>query len=506
MHLARADILIPMGRSARVGIVLYTIFWVWCPYIISAVRVPGTSDGVTAASIFCYSLIQCTLLFPFFRREVGGIAIGWLHPLILPTLLGLGIQLIKDPSVLLGLYRAFPLENLPAEHRAILTYSPQKLAEADLIRLALTLLAQLAYLSAFMYVRPLKRGRKPKTYTAVNKAFRLAVFALLGVFVLLMINGGGVAAYFSRLAYGRAQAAMDAGSGLIILVRALPFVLILWASANRQLFRSPEFWALAAVSVLAVFLTTGSRSYIFINLAGFIIAWMLANQKIPAVGGIILLCGGSLLLGTLADLRSSAIHNNGRVDFTVLAQVFDVSNAVERTRVNVDANDTVRGDLAIFATVPTPINYLWGESYLGAVGFFVPRAIWQDKPRSVGAFVGAVIYEDMPNTTGYLGAGYPAGGVAEAYWNFGVAGVLVAFLAFGAFHKRMTQWFLQDPLDPLRRGLYVLILLMFKEPSSEEFIPVAQMAVITCVVYYFCVRIKKDHILKKDKYNLNKIC
>ncbi|CAN1534540.1 hypothetical protein MCEREM21A_01536 [Sphingomonadaceae bacterium] len=494
MNPARTDIFIPMGRLARVGIVLYCIFWVWCPYVISSIMAPSVSDGVTAASIFCFSLIQCALLFPFFRREVGGIAIGWLHPLVFPTLLALGIQLIKDPSVLLGLYRAFSMENLPAEHRAILIYSPQKLAEADLLRLALTLLAQVAYLSAFMYLRPLKGTRQPKTYTVVNKAFRLAVLVLLGVFVWLMINGGGVTAYFSRLAYGRAQAAMDAGGALIILVRALPFVLMLWASANRRLFRSPEFWVLAATSVLAVFLTTGSRSYIFVTLAGFMTVWMLAERKIPAVGGIILLCGGSLLLGTLADLRSSAIHNGGRADFTVLTQVFDVRNAVERTQVNVDANDSVRGDLAIFATVPNSVHHLWGQSYLGAVGFFVPRAIWQDKPRSVGAFVGAVIYDDMPNTTGYLGAGYPAGGVAEAFWNFGVAGVLVVFLAFGAFHKRVTQWFLEAPLDPLRRAMYVTILLMFQEPSSEEFIPIAQITIIVLLVSYFGIRPEKKRV------------
>ena len=112
----------------------------------------------------------------------------------------------------------------------------------------------------------------------------------------------------------------------------------------------------------------------------------------------------------------------------------------------------------------------------------------------MGAFVGAVIYNDMPNTNGYLGAGYPSGGVAEAYWNFGILGVVAVFLGFGAFHKRITQWLLLAPSDPLRRALYVAALLVLQEPSSEQFVPIAQITIILVVVAYFGVRPLKDRI------------
>lgn len=492
MDAGRFNNLIPIGPAARAAIIVYSILWIAIPYIIASARAPDVSVFVKVGSIICFSLLQFALIFPFFRREVGGIPIGWLHPLVFPTLIGIGVQLIKDPSVLLGIYRAFVVDVFPTAHRAIASYNPQKLAEVELIRLSITLVSQLAYLAAFIYLRPLKQEAQVKTYTADNKIFFVAILALLAVFVWLMISGGGIAAYFSRLAFGRAQAALDAGGGLIVLVRTLPFVLMLWASANRRLLRSPGFWALAVISILAVFLTTGSRSLIFVTSAGFMTVWMMNERKIPALGGIALLGAGTLLLGTLADLRGSAVHNAGQVDFSVLGQVFDVRHALDRTQANVDANDSVRGDLAIFHTVPTTVGHLWGQSYLGAAGFFIPRAIWHDKPRSVGAFVGAVIYNDMPDTNGYLGAGYPSGGVAEAYWNFGILGVVAVFLAFGAFHKRITQWLLLAPSDPLRRTLYIAALLVLQEPSSEQFVPIAQITIVLVAVAYFGVRPDKD--------------
>ncbi len=84
--------------------------------------------------------------------------------------------------------------------------------------------------------------------------------------------------------------------------------------------------------------------------------------------------------------------------------------------------------------------------------------------------------------------------MAEAYWNFGIFGVVAIFLAFGAFHKRITQWLLLAPSDPLRRALYVAALLVLQEPSSEQFVPMAQITIVLVAVAYFGVRRVKDRV------------
>ena len=84
-----------------------------------------------------------------------------------------------------------------------------------------------------------------------------------------------------------------------------------------------------------------------------------------------------------------------------------------------------------------------GRTYVGSVLFFVPRAIWRDKPRSVDTynmfinFAGGRIDQKLPKSGVW---GIPVGPVVEAFWNFHLPGVLVVFIAFGAFHRWMAEF------------------------------------------------------------------
>ena len=75
-------------------------------------------------------------------------------------------------------------------------------------------------------------------------------------------------------------------------------------------------------------------------------------------------------------------------------------------------------------TVPASQGYIWGSSYLEALYFPIPRAIWPSKPH------GAIL--DV--TSGFAnvsnGESFPEYG--EMYANFGLAGVILGCLLFGA--------------------------------------------------------------------------
>src|SRR5690606_38225611 len=74
---------------------------------------------------------------------------------------------------------------------------------------------------------------------------------------------------------------------------------------------------------------------------------------------------------------------------------------------------------------PEKAGHLYGSSYAAIPFFWVPRAVWPDKPESgLGAWVRTTLFRTWADKSGW-----PPGFIAEAYINFGYFGILVvAFL------------------------------------------------------------------------------
>jgi len=79
-------------------------------------------------------------------------------------------------------------------------------------------------------------------------------------------------------------------------------------------------------------------------------------------------------------------------------------------------------------TVPTEHPYLFGASYLDALYFPIPRAIWQDKPR------GEILDLTASFADVSTGESFPEYG--EMYANFGLLGVILGCLIFAA----LLEW------------------------------------------------------------------
>ncbi len=78
--------------------------------------------------------------------------------------------------------------------------------------------------------------------------------------------------------------------------------------------------------------------------------------------------------------------------------------------------------------VPAQHDYLWGSSYLDALYFPIPRAIWHDKPQ------GAIL--DVTAAFADVSAGESFPEYGEMYANFGLAGVILGCLLFAA----LLEW------------------------------------------------------------------
>lgn len=60
--------------------------------------------------------------------------------------------------------------------------------------------------------------------------------------------------------------------------------------------------------------------------------------------------------------------------------------------------------------------------------------------------------------------------VGEAYWNFGVPGVAIAFFLFGIFTRRLANSFRAYADQPAAIVLYLITLFLLAEPSGLSII------------------------------------
>ena len=123
--------------------------------------------------------------------------------------------------------------------------------------------------------------------------------------------------------------------------------------------------------------------------------------------------------------------------------------------------------LPLVAKVPARVDFLYGQSYLAAIFFFVPRAIWEGKPRGVGPMTNAYIYNDeVMRDPGQMirGSGIPPGAMGEAYWNFYYPGVVLVYMLYGMFNWWLAALLRRNADVPAVWVVYALTLLM--SPTS----------------------------------------
>lgn len=163
------------------------------------------------------------------------------------------------------------------------------------------------------------------------------------------------------------------------------------------------------------------------------------------------------LVGGLALFTASAFMNVMRHDPAVGQEQVDTSDlgAVLNDQAG-ERSDLFRTTVGLAENVPARYDYLDGESYLEIFVLPIPRAIWEDKP--VGR---------MPELQGNffdtrIGASFPEYG--EMYANFGLTGVAVGCLLFGALLQ--YTWVRFSRTDDLVAALWLssiipVLLLLF---------------------------------------------
>jgi oligosaccharide repeat unit polymerase len=250
---------------------------------------------------------------------------------------------------------------------------------------------------------------------AVLAFSRLGGASLRSFFVYTTADGYGE---FAREATGNLGylAALQSAAGLALVL--LP--LRLGGSAASR--RSALFFAALASLVLV---GGGERGRFFVPVFAAGLIWLKTSKRtrpprrVAAVGLLTLLVLG----GFVGTARGAAASRHVSVG-TVIAQPFG------------SGNDIFLPLAGLAETVPGQLPYLHGTSYLEAAAFLVPRGLWKGKPQ--GAIVDVTTAIDPGNS----GIAFPEFG--EMYTNFGMPGVVLGSLLFGALIELLARRFFRS--------------------------------------------------------------
>lgn len=473
---------VSISQSARIFIVTYFVFWRLLPSFATLDAQNVTYAGAIVILTLCTEFL---ILLPFLMGRFAGTPIGWLHPLILPTMVSIAFGLIRNPAGLLTPISVWSQATPVTDHILLGGWSDAAVLAAQLKVNFINLLAIIATYIGFAMVQS-GRIKRTRRHIRIN-GFKLAIFFVLCLFVVMFFlqQQGGIISHMSTLAGGRFR--MRELSGHFLVINGfLPYAILLWYAYQPKALRNPIVLTGFAVAIALQFIVTGSRSGLFSPVALLLSVWMFHNHRVPATRALLLGLVAILLLGVLGEVRQSG--RSGGVNFSALTE-FSVAAAWVTSQEELVERRTGT-DLAVAALVPEQRSFLYGTTYVAALAFWVPRAFWRDKPRGAGAHASALLFGGRETMDGYSGGGFPVNGAAEAYWNFGHLGVLAIFGLFGAVLSAVSRWVCRDPGNPFALIALLIVNFSLTTPSTTAIVPALQTMVLLYFLYLFVSRLR----------------
>lgn len=90
-----------ISGNAQILIAFYFLFWRLLPSIAGLDDQTAAHAGYTISIAILTGATELLILLPFLMKRFAGTPIGWLHPLIMPTMVGVAFGLLSNPAGLL---------------------------------------------------------------------------------------------------------------------------------------------------------------------------------------------------------------------------------------------------------------------------------------------------------------------------------------------------------------------------------------------------------------------
>jgi hypothetical protein len=469
-----------MPEGWRLFIVVFLIVYQWLLPTIAAMNdqdanalfLPRVAVQLVYVLLLCFPLM-------FYRREYG-----FLHPLILPTLYTTAKSIAMFPATLFAPFQ-LPLFNfdISSASRAIslhqLTY--HSLASTRLEYGAIHVLALVCYYAGYFALSH-PRGDWVKFHRPRNLGpicFAATMFCVLVGAAFVEVHGGGLSSYINGLRGNRNESI--GGNGQFLQIAGFAVLPALVWFAYRPRLGLNLWWLLAIVagSVSAV-VTTGSRSGLILPFVALILLWWRKAGRVLLLPTLAVVVVGTLVIGAFGSIRNE--HAGSTIDTSALNPT-NAGRNLTNAQTEFEKRDSEESDLAAFAGAQNG-ELLWGKSYVGAATFFVPRSLWPDKPYSGGAYNHAVNFagRSVENYTSGKTYGIPIGPETEAYWNFGLPGVIVIFFLLGVFFRALSALVWRNADHPAALVLSVWIVLNFTG-TSLSFVTTIRDVIMLGILY-----------------------
>lgn len=414
---------------------------------------PNPMTTLRLFSFWSFVLLKYAPILFYVRGKMG-----WLHPLILPPLFILAKDLGKDP---LEIFTAFQYQPLPLEYDPVLP--DHDAVGLAWLRIKGNFIKDLGLVCYYLGYLVITRFKVPKV--TFNRPQwlkpKLLFIACLGLFFagLVVYKTGGIAQNILMLARGRFRYREAIGGGhFLVLATLLSVACYLWIAYFKEGVRRPMFWGLLLLSLGSSFILTGSRTTLMVQLMTVGLIYIAQTHRIPSKIMLLGLVAGVLVMGPLGQLRQAG-WNTEELRWEEFFST-DIEENFSATRAELSSRPD--GYRVVLGKAIEEEGMLWGRTYLSALLFWVPRAIWAAKPRGAGAYNGNLLFGDLSlaemEANGGKGMGVPTGAEGEAYWNFYYPGVVLVFFFFGVLVKFLTSFFRTYHAVPAVVVLYVMAL------------------------------------------------
>jgi hypothetical protein len=442
----------------------------------------GGGDAAFTAAVLLAIALDIARIAPVFLYARH--PLGILHPLILTTVLWpLLVAMPRTIDEFGGLGGLLLGEPMSPPFFTGLGWLPgpeiwRAVAWSNLCELVALLSIYAGY--ALAHDRDALAGAVPKR--GVHREFdgkRLRALAIVligisvGVLLVLISLRGGFALHLADMARGRFRSL--AGLGPLVSAVDLGLVaLIVWIAARPSDVKQPLFIVLMFLVAAAQFISNGSRSGALTAFMTVGIAWALRTRRIPWRLALIMAPLIFLSLGALNIIRTSGLVGETASE---AIQGADTGQVLSRVQDEIDVRQSLESTVPVIWEGHEVMNGpLWGSSYGAAVFAFVPRWIWPGKPRGPGSLYAQNFLGEVRE-----GTAVPVNPTAEEYWNFGILGVILISVLYGALIRHAHNFYIRRQDNPFAVSAFVLFVATF-HPSTDDLVLFQQQAILLLFV------------------------
>lgn len=415
------------------------------------------------------ALLQTVLLYLplFFYRP----SYGWFHPLLFPPIYGIARNLPLLFPRILTFFVIGPanLVYVPTTSTALTGMSLDRLAWLNAFASLMSILSLVCYYLGY-FCCPTPKTPQFKFQNIRNPGFKTTIVVLIcaAIFLFYLRINGGLAAYIVNTWSGSRNEAQAGEYYWGFIINFGMVACLLWLALEPKVLFNPLFWTNSIACLGMLFIFSGSRGAILYPLITGIIILMLRRRHFSSTKVLAILLVCVLGIGILGTFRTT-VKNSGRIDLETLT---DVESGLEQALgSDKEAGELTGGrkggPLPIYAYVPERKDYLYGATYLAAITIPVPRALWPEKPGLCGGRASKAFYNNKATWA------IPCGPLGEAYWNFGIYGIIGVFLIYGWLHKWLVKWYRRQSLEPITMLIFAVII-VFGRPDTNSIVKLAQ--------------------------------